>query len=1530
MTIKGRPSVSLMVKVTLLFICGCLCNSRAQESGGTNSPVPLLSAPCTFTLDPVSQGHPYTSEFFVFNVYSPDGCDWTVVNTNDWMIIKLTTNGTGNGIVRYTVFDNPSITPRDAYLSVQGLPFHVLQAGAPCSYSITPTNRLSGTGADEVTVNVFTLDGCPWNVVNTNSWITLNTPATGIGNSMVKFTVAPTLSAKERTGVLLIAGRPFTVTQLGTPCKYTVASTSKAVPFQGSTNTVSVSTSSGCAWRVFSTNDWISLGSPASMVGNGTVKYLVAKNPTTFIRVGILMVAEQPFIITQAPAPCSYTLTPGGASYTYEGGAGSFTLTSPIGCAWSINNTNPWINVLSDASGTNGGILLYRVSTNTGNARVGSLVLNGAIFTVNQTGPNPPGIAGPPASVQGIAGMSVAFTVGVTGSPPFFYQWLLNGTNLQDNATISGSGSPTLTIDNVQPTDAGKYAVVVNNLRGSITSSPPAVLSINTTPLVARISDRTISRGGTLALQAKASDVDFPAQSLTYSLGGGAPAGATLNPTNGLFTWTPSASLAPVTNQITILATDNGTPPLTGLQTFAVSVVAGIATNVTLIPSNSIWKYRDTGENLGATWLAPAYNDTLWKSGQAKLGYGDGDETTVVSYGPNASAKYITTYFRRSFTVTDPAAFNSLLIKLLRDDGAVVYINGVEVFRSNMPNGPVTYTTLASVSVGSTDEYKFFPSPPIDPALLVPGDNTIAVEIHQYNNSNADLEFNLELSAGMSVISPVLFAQPKPLSVVKGGKATFSVTAAGLQPLQFQWYSDAGPLAGATNSSLVLSNVQFSSAGNFYVVVTNPAGSIESDSASMVVGDAPNTAPILLTIGNKTVAEGSLLGFTVAAVDNDTPAQQLTFSLGAGAPAGAFIQPASGLFTWIPTEAQGPGTYQVAFRVTDNGLPALSATQTVTITVQETNSPPVVNPVAPRGVVRGGNISFALSAIDPDFPAQTLTFSLAAGSQAGSSINPSNGLFTWAVPTNAPLGTNLFTVRVADNGSPVMSSSTTVALVVRPAASISNVTLVATGSVWKYLDTGVDPGAAWRELAFNDSTWKSGKAILGYGNGNEGTVVSFGPNAASTYITTWFRRTFNITQPSSVNSMQMRFLRDDGGVIYVNGVEMRRDNMPAGPITPTTLANVKVGSIDENTYFAGPAFTPTNLVAGQNVIAVEIHQNTASSPDVSFDLELSAVVVEVTNQPPVLSPINDQTITVGSPISFDVSASDPDLPEQTLIYSLEAGAPAGASLHPQTGRFRWTPGWMWPIGTNVVSVRVTDSGSPPASDIKTFRLVVNPFDGIAFAGAKTNGSFGTQVTVPILTSGFSDINVFQYSLHWDPTVARFAGVEQQALAGISFGLTLTNSGTLTVSWDDITGQSQTLADGSTLFAINFDLVGAVGTSSQLTMDGNPTLVEAAREDLTVVPVGFGEGSIGIVNNTAPSGLPTQPAIHVVANQDGAVTLWWNSQPERIYRVQYADNIDQEDWIDLEYDVMATGTTSTTTVPATASEQRFYRVMMLGQ
>ncbi len=339
-----------------------------------------------------------------------------------------------------------------------------------------------------------------------------------------------------------------------------------------------------------------------------------------------------------------------------------------------------------------------------------------------------------------------------------------------------------------------------------------------------------------------------------------------------------------------------------------------------LVVRNDPWRYLDTGVAPAATWRTAAFNDSAWKQGVGEFGYGDGDETTVVGYGGNANAKYITTWFRRSFTVADASAVQSLLLATKRDDGVIVYLNGTEIWRSNMPAGAVSPATLASAAIEDENWYQV----QVPATALVSGANVLSAEVHQANATSSDITFWCTLSA--------------------------------------------------------------------------------------------------VTAGTPGTADGVLI---------------------------------------------------------------------------------------------------------PE------------------------------------------------------------------------------GSTWQYRDTGVAPANTWRDISFDDSTWKSGAAELGYGDGDEQTVVGYGGNANAKFITTWFRRSFDVANPASWLSLSLRVRYDDGAVVYLNGVEVLRGNLPGGAIGPGTLASA---SVSDGNDWQEAAVGAGLLKAGKNVVAVEVHQTLPTSSDISFELTLDGVV----------------------------------------------------------------------------------------------------------------------------------------------------------------------------------------------------------------------------------------------------------------------------------------------------------------------------------
>lgn len=186
--------------------------------------------------------------------------------------------------------------------------------------------------------------------------------------------------------------------------------------------------------------------------------------------------------------------------------------------------------------------------------------------------------------------------------------------------------------------------------------------------------------------------------------------------------------------------------------------------------------------------------------------------------------------------------------------------------------------------------------------------------------------------------------------------------------------------------------------------------------------------------------------------------------------------------------------------------------------------------------------------------------------------------------------------------------------------------LIPRGANWQYLDNG-SAATNWTQLSFNDSSWKSGPAPLGYGDKDTlKTIVSSGTNPKAKPITTWFRHRFQLDDPSTVPGLQLELRRDDGAVVYLNGKEIVRSAMPKGKLSAITTSKGTTSGAEETRYFPF-SISPKHLVAGENLIAVELHQSSTRSSDIAFDLSLTLDPGKVIRGP-YLQQLSDTALTV--------------------------------------------------------------------------------------------------------------------------------------------------------------------------------------------------------------------------------------------------------------------------------------------------------------
>jgi hypothetical protein len=183
---------------------------------------------------------------------------------------------------------------------------------------------------------------------------------------------------------------------------------------------------------------------------------------------------------------------------------------------------------------------------------------------------------------------------------------------------------------------------------------------------------------------------------------------------------------------------------------------------------------------------------------------------------------------------------------------------------------------------------------------------------------------------------------------------------------------------------------------------------------------------MLSPLSDVTLDESSALAVNNPATDDDLPANSIVYQILAG-PTNASID-TNGFITWTPTQAQRPSTNVLTIVATDDGIPALSATNSFTVTALgtlQTNHPPVLASIADRTVHAGAVVTITNEATDPDLPSDSLLFSLTPGAPTGAGIHPVTGIFTWPTTDGDADTINPVTVRVTDSGVPALEDSKT-------------------------------------------------------------------------------------------------------------------------------------------------------------------------------------------------------------------------------------------------------------------------------------------------------------------------------------------------------------------------------------------------------------------------------------------------------------------------------------------------------------------------
>lgn len=716
-------------------------------------------------------------------------------------------------------------------------------------------------------------------------------------------------------------------------------------------------------------------------------------------------------------------------------------------------------------------------------------------------------------------------------------------------------------------------------------SAPNVSEFANQPPSVSLISDKEINEGAALQFIVAASDPD-PGQSLTFTLVN-SPAGAVINAQTGAFSWTPSEADGPGLFTLSVRVQDNGTPARAVTRSFRVNVAeVNVAPLLSSIPNVTI------------------------------------DEGSLTSLNVTAS---------------DP----------------------------DLPGQPLSFSLEGAVPAGAsidqaTGEFAWTPEEGQGPAVY---DFTVRVRDSEGLSAVAPIRISVR-----EINNKPLIQEIGPRSVDEEALFTLQILAQDTDtpPVQLTYSLLTAP-SGATIDAAtgLLRWTPSESDGprdhNFTVVVSEPGGTPNATTSFLVGVREVNKPPVLQPYNLLTALPGQNLSIPAQVSDADLPSQTLSFTAISALPAGAALDSRTGIFSWIIPEDPQTGRHEITIRVTDDGPGGLSAEQKLTVDVQGALRV-AINEILHRPSLANAEFvelhnystlntidlgGWRLVGYDYTFPAGTLlppggflcvarnvpAFQAAYGDgplvlgPAANSLPADGGLVRLMRPRGQTLPDEVIDEVAFSLSAPWPPAAATQGASLqlldpredhrRPAnwgSSVGNrtntpVTLKTITNDWRYAQTF--PGAAWNTPSFVDTSWPSSNALFYVETASlaapKNTPLTLGSTAY------YFRTKFDFTGSTNGAVLNLNIMIDDGAVFYLNGEELFRHGMAEGPVANDTFANRVVG---DASYEAITAIPARGLRQGENVLAVEVHQNGSGSSDIVFGAAIDLVSVSAASFTP--------------------------------------------------------------------------------------------------------------------------------------------------------------------------------------------------------------------------------------------------------------------------------------------------------------------------
>jgi hypothetical protein len=643
-------------------------------------------------------------------------------------------------------------------------------------------------------------------------------------------------------------------------------------------------------------------------------------------------------------------------------------------------------------------------------------------------------------------------------------------------------------VDNVtQLTDCETIQVTVND--------------VNMAPVITAIGDKTVAIPNSILFLVTATDADVPANSLSFSLDPGAPAGASIS-ASGIFSWVPSV---PGLYPVTVRVTDNGSPPLSDAESFTITVLRGDTAPVVQNPGNLTVQAGGTLDRTVTATDADNLPLTFSKTAESPA------FMTVTTTSPTSANIHLAPTvndagFRGGGVLASNGSTTGLaLFTIIVKPASGVLLNPIPPQHVN-EEVCLNFTVLALTSDGEPASFSLGAGAPNGASITPSGQFSWCPTEAQGDGFYPVTICATEASSGLTdcrqTTISVFEVNRAPVLNPIGNKAgtvgvpvTFTATGtdADLPANSLTFRIGGGSAVGATiDPATGAFRYTPTSCGavTVTIVVDDNGSPILSDSETITISTGCTSPPVLNPIGSKTAQEQVLLTFTATAVMSS--GGLATFSLSGPVPPGASIT-SGGTFRWTPAESQGGRDWSVTICVTESTT-GLQDCETITITVPEDNLAPVLSAIGNKEVCVGHLLAFTAVATDPDIPANALTFSLDQGAPAGATITP-GGAFSW---TPSIFGVFQVTIRVTDNGTPPLSDSEALAI------SVSQFGCTGLPSIQPISDMTVNEGDVAEQTVLGSDT---ANLALTFGKGSGPlfmTVATTSPTTGKILLTPGF------------------------------------------------------------------------------------------------------------------------------------------------------------------------------------------------------------------------------------------------------------------------------------------------------------------------------------------------------------------------------------------------------------------------------------------